>query len=265
VIAFPVDGFLWLIASMLLFVLAQRWMSRELQLVLLLLTRKQTFALGLFSILLFPGVFIHEASHLLTALILRVKVNDFSLRPRLMPDGILRLGYVETRNADIIRSALIGAAPIVTGGIAITYLWANHLGLEPLLKELLNGQIKNFMEGFKVLSSQPIYWLWVYLALAISSTMLPSAADRRSWLSFLLVAALLVGIGIVAGAGGWMANNVAPWFNDRLNDLAKALGISLGLQVFLAVPLSVAHYFLERLAGYPELPLPPVQKPQKGK
>jgi hypothetical protein len=263
VIAFPVDGFLWLFASMFPFIMAQRWLSRELQLVLLLFTRKQTFALGIYSILLFPGVFLHEVSHFLVARVMLVRTGKVSLFPRLMPDGLLRLGYVETEKADVFRSAFIGAAPIVTGGIAITYLWANQLGLEPLVRELINGHLQNFMEGLKILSSQSGFWVWAYLALAISSTMLPSASDRRSWPSFLFVAVLLIGLGALLGMGGWLTDNAAPWFNTRLIDLSKALAISLGLQVVLAIPLCILRYFLERFLGYPEPRLAPGQKPKK--
>src|SRR5512145_1583640 len=97
---------------------AQRWLHRETQLVFLLLTRSARLALGLFSLLFFPGVLLHELSHYLMARLLGVRTGRFSLLPELMPDGKLRLGFVETAETDIVRDALIGAAPLISGCIA---------------------------------------------------------------------------------------------------------------------------------------------------
>jgi hypothetical protein len=59
----PYDGVLIFAGCLLAFLLFQRWLHGELQAVLLLLTRRPVTALGIFSLLFFPGVLIHEASH----------------------------------------------------------------------------------------------------------------------------------------------------------------------------------------------------------
>src|SRR5512142_3077223 len=111
---------------------AQRWLHREIQWVFLLLTRSQALALGLFSLLFFPGVLLHELSHFLMARLLGVRTGRFSLLPSLVEGGKLRLGFVETAEADLVRDALIGAAPLITGGAAVAYLGITHLGLTAL-------------------------------------------------------------------------------------------------------------------------------------
>ncbi len=228
---------------------AQHWLHREIQLLLLLLTRKQSISLGLFSLLFFPGVLLHELSHLIVARCLGVRTGRFSLLPRLMPDGKLRLGYVETVGSDVVRDALIGAAPLISGGAAVAYLGINRLGLTPLAVYIgeLDGQA--FLHGLLVLPAQPDFWLWFYLAFAISSTMLPSASDRRAWLPVGLVVAALLGLALLVGAGPWMLDNLAPWINRALRAMATISGISLALHLVLLLPLRLLRELVMRITG----------------
>ena len=252
-IDFPVDGLIWLMACLLPFIFVQRWLSRELQLVFLIIARKQTIALGLYSLLLFPGVFLHELSHLLMAKTLFVRTGQISFFPKVMPDGMLRMGYVETEKTDIFRSAFIGAAPIIAGAVSVSYLWSSRMGLHPLFDLLVDGKINKFLSGFSTLTDNTLWWLWVYLALAVSITMLPSRSDRRSWVSFGIVLALLIGLGVFAGIGGWMTTNLAPLLNERLFDLARVLGVSMCLQAVLAIFITILRSLLSRIFGFPGL------------
>ena len=94
----------------------------------------------------------------------------------------------------------------------------------------------------------PDFLLWFYLAFAVSSTMLPSASDRRAWLPLGLVAALLLGISLAAGAGPWLLANAAPWVNRGLEAAALVLAISLGLHLVLLPPFWLARHGLDGLS-----------------
>ena len=107
--------------------------------------------LGLFSLLFFPGVLLHELSHFLMARLLGVRTGRFSLLPSLMPDGKLRLGYVETDETDLLRDALIGTAPLITGGAAVAYLGISRLGLVPLAAFIEPGQLAGSLAGLAAL------------------------------------------------------------------------------------------------------------------
>jgi len=72
----------------------QKLLHREIQSVLMLIFNRPTIVIAIFSLLLLPGVFVHELSHLIVALILRVPINKFSIIPRTLKNGQLRLGYV---------------------------------------------------------------------------------------------------------------------------------------------------------------------------
>ena len=110
----------------------QRRLHFEIQALLMILTRRPEVAYGLFSLLFFPGVLLHETSHFLMARLMGVRTGRFSLIPQVLPGGKLQLGFVETANADPLRDALIGAAPLLSGGVAIAFLGLDRLALLPL-------------------------------------------------------------------------------------------------------------------------------------
>jgi hypothetical protein len=243
------DGLGWLLIILGPLLFAQRWLHREIQLVLLLLSRRPNMALGLFSLLFFPGVLLHELSHYLAARLLHVQTGRFSLLPSLVQDGKLRLGYVETAQADLLRDALIGTAPLVTGGAVVAYLGINQLGLLPLAGFLMQADWDGFWRALVLLPEQPDFWLWFYLAFAVSSTMLPSASDRRAWLPILLTLLILVIVALLAGAGPWMLENLAPWFNRAMRAVAAIFAISLALHMVLLPPFRLLRQIIMQLTG----------------
>ena len=90
----------------------QRLLHREIQIIFYLITRNKPLTIALFSMLFFPGVFLHELSHFLMAKVLGVRTGKFSLIPQSLDTGYLQLGYVETEQTDILRDSLIGLSPI---------------------------------------------------------------------------------------------------------------------------------------------------------
>jgi hypothetical protein len=244
-------GLAWLLVCVIPFILIQRWLHREIQAVFFIITRHEVLALGLFSLLFFPGVLLHEASHFLTAVLLRVPTGRFSLLPKMLPDGHLRLGYVEVSATDPVRDALIGTAPLITGGLVIAYLGASPLGIGPLAGLAAQGQWDAFGQGLLQLPARQDFYLWFYLAFAISSTMLPSASDRRAWLPMLIGAVILLAIALLVGAGPWMLDNMAPWLDRTLQAVALVFGISLALHVLLGIPVGLLRVLLARIAGWP--------------
>ena len=155
-------------------VFLQRLLHREIQAVLLLLTRNLQLTIALFSLLFFPGVFIHELSHYLMAKTLRVRTRGLSLIPHTLSDGRLQMGYVETEAADIVRDSLIGLAPLIAGTVFVAYAGINRLHLHTLWDVLRNGQIELFWMALGVLPMVKDFYLWFYLTFAVSSTMMPS-------------------------------------------------------------------------------------------
>jgi hypothetical protein len=245
----PFAGFLWFTLTLLPLVILQRLLHHEIQAVLLIATRNSQLTVGLFSILFLPGVFLHELSHFVLAKVLQVPTGKASLIPKSLPNGRLRMGYVEIAQTDIIRDSLIGLAPLVAGSLFIAYAGLNRLGLGTLVNVLANGQFELFWIGLTYLPQMNDFPLWFYLVFAVSSTMMPSESDRHAWLPLGLWTAGLLTLGIFAGAGAWMLENIAPLLNDFLSSVATLFGLSVILHVVLLLPTMLLHRVISRVTG----------------
>jgi len=243
------NGVFWLLISLVALTLLQRWLHREIQAFFLILTRRAGVTQTLFALIFLPGVFLHELSHFLMAKILRVRTGRVSLIPQPQPDGRLRLGYVETAPGGFLRDALIGVAPLVTGSLFVAYVAIQRMALLPLWDLARLADWSRFWSALGAVPGQPDFWLWFYLTFTVSSMMLPSASDRQAWLPVILLAAALVGLAILAGAGGWMLETLAPPLNEFLQALALIFGLSAVLHLLLVLPFSLLHVLLARLSG----------------
>jgi len=243
------DGLLWLLAAAVLLVVLQRSLHREIQAFFLILTRRTGLTEVIFALIFLPGVFLHELSHFLMAKVLGVQTGKFSLIPQAQPNGKLRLGYVETASGGFVRDALIGAAPLVTGGLFVAYAAIYRYHLLPLWDFIRLAEWDGFWAGLAVIGKVPDFWLWFYLTFTVSSTMMPSASDRHAWLPLELLGVALLGVIILAGAGPWMLENLAGPFNLFLRALALIFGLSGIFQVLLILPFLLLHQILTKLTG----------------
>jgi hypothetical protein len=238
-------SFLWFTFSLVTLVFAQRWMHTGLQRVLLLIFRKIEIAFFFYALLLLPGVVLHEASHLIVARLLGVRTRSFSLIPKLRHNGTIRFGYVETVRVGPVRSALIGAAPLASGILVLALLVYGNLDLGPMLMEgdaYALGALSLFWER---LIETPHLGLWLYLAIVVSNTMLPSPADRAAWIPFGLILGALVVFIVLMGFGPQAADLVARPAEAGLRALAGLFTLTTLLDLVLVLPL----WLVQSLAG----------------
>jgi len=230
-------------------IVLQRILHREIQAVFLILTRDIRLTMGIFSILFLPGVFLHELSHFVVAKILQVRTGKFSIFPQSLPDGRLQLGYVETARADVVRDSLIGAAPLIVGTLFVAYVAIYQLQLRVLWDVFRNGQFDLFWMGVRALPRVKDFYLWFYLAFAVSSTMMPSESDSHAWLELLISIGVLISIALLVGAGPWMLSNIAPRLSNFLSSVAVIFGLSGFVHVLLILPTALIYKLLARGTG----------------
>ena len=205
--------------------------------------------MAFFSMIFLPGVFLHELSHFLMAKILFIRTGKFSIFPQALPDGRLQLGYVETSRSDVVRDSLVGAAPLIAGTLFVAYVAIYHLQLRVLWEVFRNGQLDLFWMGVRSLPNAKDFYLWFYLAFAVSSTMMPSESDRHAWLELLISIGVLFAITLLFGAGPWMLSNVAPRVSNFLSSVAVIFGLSAFVHAVLVLPTALVHKLLARATG----------------
>jgi hypothetical protein len=178
-----------------------------------------------------------------------VRTGRFSIFPKPLSDGRLQLGYVETARADVVRDSLIGAAPLIVGTLFVAYVAVYHLQMRVLWDAIRNGQFDLFWMGVQLLPQVQDFYLWFYLAFAVSSTMMPSESDRHAWLELVISVAVLFAIALLFGAGPWMVSTVAPRLSNFLSAVAVIFGLSAFVHILLILPTALIHRLLTRLTG----------------
>jgi len=244
-------GLLWFLLMLAPLIALQRILHREIQVALFIMSGGNAkLTMAVFSILFFPGVILHELSHFIMAKLLFVRTRNFSIIPKMMPEGYLRMGYVEVSETDIARDSLIGAAPLIMGNLVITYIAIDRLNLIPLWEVLRNGQMNLFWLGITWMPNIPDFALWFYFTFAISSTMLPSQSDRNAWLSLGFSIIILIALALFAGAGPWMLTHLAPPLNAFLQSVAILFGLSAVVHGILIPPVLLFHKLLSSWLGW---------------
>jgi hypothetical protein len=183
-----------------------------------------------------PGVFVHEGSHWLAAMLLGVRTGKFSLIPERTPDAGLRLGFVETEHVDPLRESLIGAAPLIAGSALIILVGYDRLGAGPVGAALGRGDVLAAAQAAQAMMRAPDFWLWLYFIFAVSNSMLPSASDRRAWWPVLGGAAVITGLLAYAGFGSVLVEAFTGPLEAAMRALASAFTLTVGLDL-CALPL----------------------------
>jgi hypothetical protein len=243
------DGLWWLLLLSGLLLILQKNLHQEIQGVFLLITKNPNMSQILFAILFFPGVLLHETSHFLMARLLGVKTGRISLVPRQIDERRLQLGSVETVHTDLIRDALIGVAPLISGGIVVAYIGFMRFDLPAIWIRLRWRELLSWQVVTDKISQIPDFWLWVYLAFVISSTMMPSKSDRKAWLPIGISITLLLGISLLAGAGPWLTLHLTPVLNQLFRSIAIVFAISVVLHMLIWLPCLLLRVILERITG----------------
>ena len=240
---------LWLILIAVLLLVFENWIHRHLQGVWLLVFRHPESATMIYALMMLPGVLLHETSHWLTATVLNVRTGHFSVVPERLPDGTLRLGYVETEKPDLFREALIGIAPLLVGCAVVIFVGYTRLGVGPVGDALTNNDLLQAVQGMGAMTQAKDFWLWLYLIFAVSNSMVPSAADRRAWLPVAGMGVILVGVLVGLGLGPTLVEALGGLAAAGLRALAAAFTITVALDLAFIPLIWGIERLLMKLTG----------------
>lgn len=244
------ENLVWLLLLLGPLLFLQRRLHREIQGIILLFTHRVDITMLLFSVIFLPGVLIHELSHYVTARLLGVRTGKLSIIPRTLNDGKIQLGYVETVKSDVLRDALIGIAPFISGSIFITLAGLYRLRIGSLGIENSGFDFYSMVENIRIIYDSPDFWLWFYLTFTVSSTMMPSSSDRRAWFPLAILLFIFIGFIFLIGIGPWLFDNLLDPMKFIFKSLIFVLGISGIFHGLLLLPIWLLRLLLERITGY---------------
>lgn len=239
----------WFLVTIIGLAVTQRRLHYEIQALLFILTKRIDLSLTIFAILFLPGVMIHELSHYGMARLLNVPVGKLSLIPQPLPDGRMRLGYVETESTDFIRDALIGTAPLIAGSFVVAYAGLINLRFSTFWTEFSITDFSASVSGLSRIVNQQDFWIWFYIIFVVSSTMFPSTTDRRGWAPILLIIGVLVSLLLIAGFGPWIWERLGSYLMDLARLLSMIFLVSILVHLLLLIPIWGIRYSLSRIFG----------------
>lgn len=243
-----------MLASLLAFLIAfgallvlERAAHRKLQEIALLLTGDVDVAIYLYSIPLLPGVALHEFSHVVMAKLLGVPVRGMTLFPQRQRGGVVRLGSVEVLRSDDVRSALIGAAPLLAGLLALGLIGRLVFDGSAVANALVAGDAGAIISSILATLQAPDSLLWFYIVFAIANSMMPSASDTQSWPPVLGCLGILTAVIVLFAVD--IAQTLAPAVEMTLRWLATALSITAFIDLVVVALLWSIALVVARATG----------------
>ncbi len=242
----------WVLFALPILVLLQRWLHRHLHGLAYLITGKRNWAVLLYAIVLFPGVLLHELSHYVAAVLLRVKTGSFSVLPKIKADGSVQLGYVEyykSSKVGPIRESLIGSAPLITGTAAILLIAFQVFDVTNLALAAETGDIESLSRAITELFETNDFLIWLYLIFAVSNAMMPSASDRKAWPAFAIIMIVVLAILYVVGLQDVLIAGLAGPVATVFGYLGLAFSLTIGLDLFVIVAILILESIISRIKG----------------
>jgi len=166
-----------------------RWINRRVQIIGLRVSGDSNVAVMVYYLLMFPGIVLHELSHLVVAQLLGLKVGKFALGPKMRRNAI-ELGSVTVSSGGHVRDSLVGLAPFIAGTAVLLLISYFVFDVGALGQAWVQGGWNAVLGATENLVRVPDVWLWAYLIFVVSNSMTPSPSDREPW----TVAGIYLGI-----------------------------------------------------------------------
>ncbi len=174
-----------------------------------------------YSLIVFPGVVIHELSHLLACILTLAKVKEVKLFS-------FKGGYVRHQKPKIpiIGVPLISFFPVIGGALALIFIY-KVIGFNLPQFSLSISFIRSFQSVFVVNWQNYIFWIAIYLSISIIMSITPSKKDMRNSLFALLILFVLITILIEMGVVQSL-----NFLNPIINVIAFSLTVGIFTMLF---------------------------------
>ena len=228
-----------LVVTLLPLLWVKRWITQHLQELSYRWVNDADVALILYFVVVLPGVLIHELSHWLMAWALGVPVRKLSLGPvRKGRSNQMSLDSVRVGNVDVVRSSLIGLAPLLGGSAAILLIGYLVLHVDQVGGAMISGKGAGILEGLEQLAQAGDLGLWLYLIFAISNAMLPSESDMEAVRPVLIFLGIVTAVVLLVAGVPAIPDTIVQGVNVLAGYLASAFGLTLAVDlVFAAIIL----------------------------
>lgn len=220
---FLLSFFIFLGLLLLLYFISRKSIQ-ELYLLLVHIFRSKYISIVVLAIFFYPGTVIHELSHFIMAVLLRLRVYEFNLIPH-NEGNTLRLGYVLFERKDPIRGIIVGIAPFLVGTILLWWLYGIHF-------------FGNDSLGLQLTKS--------YLTFTLTSTMFSSKQDLVDLIYIIPIILLLT-----FGALYWSINIIkyitAIFHLEAVNNFMYAVTINSAISIFIHIVIILVCISIRRL------------------
>lgn len=208
-----------------------------------------------FNIVTWPGVVVHEASHLLGALLTFTKVSGFSVIPKKVSAGQI-LGSVTHEAGNPVTLILISLFPFLGGSFILWCLAIILIPQAPVMAPTLSISTHltsvsfnyfvawwNFVFAFWQVLDFSLWttWCFIYLAFAIASHLAPSVADFKNTATGFAGLSILVIILVYGGSffGQSFGSKILDWFVGAISFFTPLLSYSLAILLIVALVVGV--------------------------
>jgi hypothetical protein len=209
-----------------------------------------------FNILTWPGVVVHEFSHLLGALLTFTKISGFSVVPKKIGGGQI-LGTVTHEAGNPVSLILISLFPFIGGSFILWCLAIILIPQAPASAPTLNISTHLTLVGlnyfiawwsfifsfWRVLNFTTwLTWLFLYLAFAIASHLAPSSADFKNTATGFTAVSILVVLLVYGGSflEQSFSSKILDWCVGAINFFTPLLSYSLAILLVVALVVGVA-------------------------
>lgn len=224
----------------------ERWLHQHIFKVGWLLTQNYQTTTILYYTFFLPGVIAHEFTIWLVAGMLNVRADRAIAIPEKQEIGELKLNFVRINpRISAIKKAVISASPLMVGIVFIWHVGTNVFRVQDVAQIISTGQLNDVGRGLTTLTSTPDFWLWIYLAFAVSNTMFPHTwKEFQPFRAILLLTALIVLLLSLIGISQ-LLTSITVSLSALIFQLQSILTFMITINIIMTLSLGLIEYIVE--------------------